>query len=192
VHLSYAPKLRGWDSNPRLELMRLARLPLLHRALAGHAAEPRGLLDGIASDAFGRPRGRAARPLRRHRKRRLSLVGRSRTCDLRFPIPAGWPTPPQPVDKAPSAGFEPAASGLRVRRHCLISTTRAWSSGNRIRTCASRVTVARRTDSTIPERKAEAGLEPANGWTVYAPTTRRLAKLGHASSGRRGNRTPRP
>ena len=24
------------------------------------------------------------------------LAGRSRTCDLRFPRPAGWPTPPQP------------------------------------------------------------------------------------------------
>jgi hypothetical protein len=35
--LSYAPRLRwrGWDSNPRLELMRLARKPLLHRARSG-------------------------------------------------------------------------------------------------------------------------------------------------------------
>jgi hypothetical protein len=44
------------------------------------------------------------------------LAGRDRTCGLRFPKPAGWPTPPQP-DEAPPAGLEPAASGLRVRRH---------------------------------------------------------------------------
>lgn len=50
-------KLRGRESNPRLELMRLAR--------------------------------KATPPPR-------SLAGRSRTCGLRLPGPAGWPTPLQP------------------------------------------------------------------------------------------------
>ena len=51
------------------------------------------------------------------------------------------------------------------------------SSGGRARTCLSRVTVARLTDSTTPERKAEAaGLEPANGVeAAYALATRCLA-----------------
>ena len=47
----------------------------------------------------------------------LGLAGRSRTCDLRRPKPAGWPSPPQPDEQKPPAGFEPAASGLRTRRH---------------------------------------------------------------------------
>ncbi len=48
-----------------------------------------------------------------------SLAGRSRTCGLRRPKPAGWPAPLQPEanKRVPPAGFEPAASGLRARRH---------------------------------------------------------------------------
>ena len=45
---------------------------------------------------------------------KTGLAGRSRTCDLRRPNPAGWPSPLQP-DEAPPAGLEPAASGLRAR-----------------------------------------------------------------------------
>ena len=78
ARLSYAPRWRGWDSNPR--------------SRAHEARE-----DGRSSTALG-------------------LAGRSRTCGLRFPKPAGWPTPLQP-DEVPPAGLEPAASGLRVRRH---------------------------------------------------------------------------
>ena len=55
---------------------------------------------------------RTAAPLPR------SLAGRSRTCDVRRPKPVGWPAPLQPEDvSVPPAGFEPAASGLRARRH---------------------------------------------------------------------------
>ena len=48
-----------------------------------------------------------------------SLAGRSRTCGLRRPKPAGWPLSPtaRSEQRAPPAGFEPAASGLRARRH---------------------------------------------------------------------------
>jgi hypothetical protein len=53
------------------------------------------------------------------RRCETGLAGRSRTCGLRFPKPAGWPAPLQPEDdqRAPPAGLEPAASGLRARRH---------------------------------------------------------------------------
>jgi hypothetical protein len=83
------------------------------------------------------------------------LAGRSRTCGLRFPKPAGWPAPLQPeVDRrVPPAGLEPAASGLRARRHRHFdrgglafsrggvsadadSQPCAQSSGGRARTCA--------------------------------------------------------
>ena len=47
-----------------------------------------------------------------------SLAGRSRTCGLRRPKPAGWPSPLQPeANRTPPAGLEPAASELRARRH---------------------------------------------------------------------------
>jgi hypothetical protein len=46
----------------------------------------------------------------------LGLAGRTRTCDLRFPKPVGCQAPLRP-DGVPPAGVEPAASGLRVRRH---------------------------------------------------------------------------
>jgi hypothetical protein len=70
--LSYASKLRGWDSNPR--------------SRAHEARE-----DGPSSTALG-------------------LTGRSRTCDLRFPKPAGWPASPT-VRGIPPAGLEPAHPG---------------------------------------------------------------------------------
>ena len=53
----------------------------------------------------------------------LGLTGRSRTCGLRFPKPAGWPASPT-ARWIPPAGLEPAASGLRARRHP-VSTTGA-------------------------------------------------------------------
>ena len=52
-------------------------------------------------------------------RRLRGLAGRIRTCDLRRPKPVGWPAPLQPdeVRSVPPAGLEPAASGLRARRH---------------------------------------------------------------------------
>ena len=80
----------------------------------------------------------------------------------------------------------PASSPFRPRGH--------ESSGGRARTNLSRLTVARLTDSTTPERKAEAaGLEPANGWSpVRAVATRCLTSSAMPPrSGRRGSRTPK-
>jgi hypothetical protein len=37
----------------------------------------------------------------------LGLAGRSRTCGLRCPRPAGWPTPPQPVEQHPRRDSNP-------------------------------------------------------------------------------------
>jgi hypothetical protein len=48
------------------------------------------------------------------------LPGWSRTSGLRFPKPAGWPSPLQAV--IPPAGIEPAPSRLRAGRHCLSTT----------------------------------------------------------------------
>jgi hypothetical protein len=54
--------------------------------------------------------------------RRTHLAGRSRTCDLRFPKPGGWPTPPQPVVHTPGGARtrsfrveSPASSPFRPR-----------------------------------------------------------------------------
>jgi hypothetical protein len=113
--------------------MRLARKPLLYRAPGGHAATPRGLFDGIASDALVWPAGvEPAISGSRHRwdgrlpHSQMSTLGGIRTRSFRIESPASSP----------------------------LSTTRARKgSGSRARTCVSRVTVARRTDSTIPERK---------------------------------------
>jgi hypothetical protein len=129
---------RGWDSNPR--------------SRAHEARE-----DSLSSTAL------------------RDLAGWSRTSDLRRPKPAGWPSPLQPVVHTPG-GNRTRASGLRVRRHCRSTTGACQSevlesnqallgisepcpqghlppkgSGGRARTCLSRVTVARLTDSTTPE-----------------------------------------
>jgi hypothetical protein len=120
--LSYAPKLRRWDSNPR--------------SRAHEARE-----DGRSSTALG-------------------LAGRTRTCDLRFPKPVGCQTPLRPVEEPP-AGLEPAASGLRIRRHPVSTTGAREAPAAGIEPAISRVTTARLTDSTTPERTETAGLEPA-------------------------------
>jgi hypothetical protein len=118
----------------------------------------------------------------------LGLVGRTRTCDLRFPKPVGCQAPLRPAEEPP-AGLEPAASGLRVRRHP-VSTTGANGSGGRGRTCASRVTVARltarprRNDGSSRSRTCEA-----------VPALRLSKALPYRSAmlpeGRRGSRTPK-
>ena len=108
---------------------------------------------------------RTATPLPRN------LPGWSRTSGLRFPKPAGWPCSPTGRCRAvPPAGVEPAPSRLRAGRHDRSTTgarrsealesnqalldisepclhghrpPMASSSGGRIRTCASRLTVVR-------------------------------------------------
>jgi hypothetical protein len=102
---------------------------------------------------------RTASPLPR------SLAGRSRTCDLRRPKPAGWPTPPQPVvvhstpGGARTRSFRvegPASSPVRPRGH----------EGHELR----------RQGSNLP----------------LASNSRASCRLDHAGmNGRRGSRTPK-
>jgi hypothetical protein len=103
---------------------------------------------------------RTAAPLPRSEESR----GRSRTCALRLPKPAGCPSPLRRVVSTPGGtrtrSFRvegPASSPIRPRGQ--------EGSGGRVRTCPSRLTVARLTDSTTPERG------------------------GASTSGRRGSRT---
>ena len=94
---------RGWDSNPRSRAHEAREDSRSSTAQVWPAGSKAGC-DGLA----------VARPVPCDTRR--SRV--SRTCGLRRPKPAGWPTPPQPDGRsAPPAGFEPAASGLRARRH---------------------------------------------------------------------------
>jgi hypothetical protein len=89
-----------------------SRLTSERSARLSYAPE-RGSAGGIRTHDLELMRlARTAAPLPR------SLAGRSRTCDLRRPKPVGWPAPLQPEDeRVPPAGFEPAPSGLRARRH---------------------------------------------------------------------------
>jgi hypothetical protein len=114
-HLSYAPfEVRGWDSNPRLELMRLARTA---------APPPRKVWPAGLEPAISGARSRR-----------------------------GGHAPPQPDVQ-------------HTRRESTRSTTGAGS-GGRARTCASRVTVARLTDSTTPERRRkERESNPQRPWS---------------------------
>src|SRR5438132_3191976 len=62
---------------------------------------------------------------------------------------------------APPAGLEPAASGLRARRHRRFDHGGKRAPAAGLEPALSRLTVARLTDSTTPERKAEGeGVEP--------------------------------
>lgn len=87
--------------------------------------------------------------------------------NLRSPAPqaggvATLPYSQKASRQGPPAGLEPAASGLRARRHRHFDHggTRAPAAG--LEPAPSRVTVARRTSSTTPERKAEGeGVEPS-------------------------------
>ena len=115
--LSYAPQRddrsgAGGIRTHGLELMRLARtatpLPRWENPRSDHRAV------ALRATAYAKRRVRSATTSLHSLK---GLAGRSRTCGLRRPKPAGWPTPPQPDDEAPPAGLEPAASGLRARRH---------------------------------------------------------------------------
>ena len=114
---------------------------------------------------------------------------------IRRPKPVGWPAPPQPEDeRAPPAGLEPAASGLRARRHHRFRPRGREAPAAGLEPALSRVTVARLTDSTTPERRG--------GGSRTRTCERRRGRLrgsnalpcqlGHAStSGRRGSRTPK-
>jgi hypothetical protein len=98
------------DSNPH----RLGRQPsalpalsyvLLHVQVARAGFEPAA-------------RAHEAREVPVPPPRNAGLVGRTRTCGLRRPKPAGWPGSPTTRRRTrPPAGLEPAASGLRARRH---------------------------------------------------------------------------
>ena len=93
---------------------------------------------------------------------RTGLAGRSRTCGLRRPKPAGWPVSPTARSDTSTPGGTrtrsfrvegPASSPLRPRGH------EAPAAG--LEPALSRVTVARLANSTTPERTAEGeGVEP--------------------------------
>ncbi len=100
----------------------------------------------------------------------------------------------QKTRRAPPAGLEPAASGLRARRHHPFRPRGREAPAAGLEPALSRVTVARLTDSTTPERKS--------GGSRTRTCERRRGRLrasnalpcqlGHAStSGRRGSRTPK-
>jgi hypothetical protein len=59
---------------------------------------------------------------------------------------------PYSQTKEPPAGLEPAASGLRIRRHPVSTTGAREAPAAGIEPAISRVTTARLTDSTTPER----------------------------------------
>jgi hypothetical protein len=109
----------------------------------------------------------------------LGLAGRSRTCDLRFPTPAGWPSSPT-ARRAPPAGLKPAPSGLRVRRHP-VSTTGAKSSGGRDRTCAlaGNNRVSYRLDYAGTRRQQDSNLR--GGGTALRRSKALPSQLGHVS-----------
>jgi hypothetical protein len=90
------------------------------------------------------------------------------------------------------AGLEPAASGLRVRRHRPFDHGGKRSSGGRARTCASRVTVARLT--ARPHRNESGGSRTRTCERVApacALATRCLADSAMPPDGRGGSRTPK-
>jgi hypothetical protein len=89
------------------------------------------------------------------------------------------------VDQAPPAGLEPAASGLRARRQPFRPRGQE-SSGGRARTCLSRLTVARLTDSTTPERKTDAAdSNPRTAHSRLRASNTLPCQLGHASTRRK-------
>jgi hypothetical protein len=86
-------------------------------------------------------------------------------------------------------GTRTRTSGLRARCH-RPSTTGARSSGGRGRTCASRVTVARLTDSTTPEQRRQQDSNLRGGGPPYAVARRCLPNS--AMSPRRKERESNP
>src|SRR5262245_61193307 len=146
--------------------MKLARLPLLHRALSKDRSDR---LDSNQRSPVPDTGGVARLP-----HGQLSTLGGTRTRSLRIESPASSAIRPrgQGVDLAmPHRG---RAGPARASVHAY--------SGGRARTCVSRVTVARRTDSTTPERNGGSRTRTCGRRTAaYALATRCLARLGHAS-----------
>jgi hypothetical protein len=87
-------------ASSRLTSERSARLSYAPEALRGWDSNPRSRAHEAREDG---PSSTA-----------LSLAGWSRTSDLRFPKPAGWPSSLQP-DEEPPAGLEPGAVGACPR-----------------------------------------------------------------------------
>ena len=101
--LSYAPKLRRWDSNPRSRAHEAredgrSSTALRHRLRYRHQ-------DGRALPV--RPSELTGRPNPDVHLTALGLAGRSRTCDLRCPKPAGWPSSPTARRKNPRRDSNP-------------------------------------------------------------------------------------
>ena len=117
------------------------------------------------------------------------LAGRSRTCGLRCPKPAGWPTPLRPEAENPRRDSNPPL-WVEGPASSPIDHGGKQSSGGRDRTCASRLTVARLPCSTTPERNGGSRIRTCGRAPhVYALATRRLQPLDHASKrkGRESN-----
>ena len=132
---------------------------------------------------------RTASPLPRRSGRQES--------NLRSPAPEAGGVAYSPTArrscKAPPAGLEPAASGLRARRHRPFDHGGMRSSGGRARTCALAINsrASYRLDHAGTRAEA-AGLEPANGSRRLRGSNALPCQLGHvSSSGRRGSRTPK-
>jgi hypothetical protein len=125
------------------------------------------------------------------------LAGRSRTCDLRRPKPVGWPAPLRPGERlrscerlrrcaVPPAGLEPAASGLRARRHLLFDHEGAKTPAAGLEPALSRVTTARLSISTTPERKErESNPQGLKAHPFSRRDTAPLAVLPKGGPGRR-------
>ena len=126
-----------------------------------------------------------------------SLAGRSRTCDLRRPKPAGWPRSPT-TRWSTSGGSRTRASGLRGRRHARSTTEASQSSGGRDRTCASRLTVARLAARPHRNGTEGEGVEPPRpsgppafeaGYRAYGSPSQRSRSPGSTRSARSAGRS---
>ena len=182
-----ATELRHHDRKPGTTGLKPARARRQASALAAEL-RPRCIARWDSN-----PRSRA------HEAREDSLSSTARSARLesnqRSPAPkaggvASLPYRPAVTLGVPPAGLEPAASGLRVRRHS-CSTTGACSSGGRDRTCASRLTVARLTARPHRSESGGSGFEPAWRQATGALAMRCLSKSASLQSGRRGSRTPK-
>ena len=167
----------GFEPVPRGSRPRM--LPLHHSHHDGMSGDDRTRTGGLSPDKRllsplsyasvlrgwdSNPRSRAHEAREDSRSstalRNTGLAGRSRTCDLRFPRPAGWPSSPT-TRRNPRRDSNPH---LRVEGPASQPFDHGGKqgSGGRDRTCASRLTVARLSRSTTPERTEAAGFEPAN------------------------------
>ena len=180
------------------------------RALCSSELRPRNSAGGIRTHGLELMRlARTASPLPRRSGWQES--------NLRSPAPEAGGVANSPTARrsceAPPAGLEPAASGLRARRHRRFDhggTARACNrllQAGRLRRQGSNLPLAinsrasyrldhagttrQVTDCTCSEAET-AGLEPANGSCRLRASNALPCQLGHVSrSGRRGSRTPK-